>query len=326
MKQQKIVWVANKNENTDFDVDYIKSYVLKSIDSKIIYDSSMVENCDNGIIIINYNKKRQDSEIEKYLSKSRNFILIHLSSESLPNPFWMYKYAKLIIRTYYDPRYYRSNIYSIPLGYKSGIGHTNYDIEQRCDNYGKKYKWFFAGQIKSDREKMLKEFSRIEPYYTHLIEKWNSDKSLTAEEIKYFLRDSYFVPCPMGWINPDSYRIMETLENNSIPVSKKFYGFDYLKCIYGDHPLIVEKTWKKCAERVEDLIMNEYELENHALNTSKWYNKFKSDLSQDLESILSGKQTKLISEQFRYQAYYACSRRIKLLYNYHFDIKAKIFI
>ena len=71
----------------------------------------------------------------------------------------------------------------------------------------------------------------------------------------------YFPPCPYGYLNPDSFRIMESLESGCIPIVQKFLFIDYYKLIFGDHPFIVLNKWKSVEKEITNLLSNPKALE-----------------------------------------------------------------
>ena len=78
--------------------------------------------------------------------------------------------------------------------------------------------------------------------------------ALEAEKILVY-KETTFAPCPFGFVNPDSFRIMEVLEFGCIPIVKKFNNVDYYKYVFGDHPFIVVKDWKEAPGIMSNLIL-----------------------------------------------------------------------
>ena len=61
-----------------------------------------------------------------------------------------------------------------------------------------------------------------------------------------------FAPCPFGYVNPDTFRIMESLESGCIPIVLKFRSLDYYQNIFGDHPFILVNDWTEAKSKNED--------------------------------------------------------------------------
>jgi hypothetical protein len=321
-RTQKVIWLCEKGDESDFDKDYIEKVILSKIENKIIiYDGLHQENCDNSIVIVYFNKRIKDEKIERYLQRGKNVILIHLGGENPCNPDFMYRNAKIVIRAYYNPRYQHPHVYTIPLGFQSGMG-LRADGEPYYQK--KKYAWFFAGQIKSDRAVMLEAFEKISPRFLHVTKKWNCGTAISAEEVSKLMQQSIFVPCPLGWINQDSYRVMEALENGAIPVTKLFYGIDYFRYNFGDHPLIVGKSWEDCAEIVLQWLKNPEKLADYVETVKKWYQEFRLRLSADVSAIINGGKPSMESKQFIYQQEIYQPFYLKSIFCYHFKIRTKL--
>lgn len=103
-------------------------------------------------------------------------------------------------------------------------------------------------------------------------------------------------------MNPDTFRVMEALESGSIPVVTTFYGVDYFRYTYGDHPFVVAQSWDQAARECGRLLREPVELESKLNEVSEWYAHFVSELQHDVEKLVRGQDRKnLISRQFGYQ-------------------------
>ena len=76
---------------------------------------------------------------------------------------------------------------------------------------------------------MLNKFLELRPNLYHTNSSFLSNDMLSATVTKYAYLKTHFSLCPFGFLNPDSFRILETLENGCIPVVKKFVFIDYYK-------------------------------------------------------------------------------------------------
>ncbi|WP_222930216.1 hypothetical protein [Synechococcus sp. A15-60] len=129
------------------------------------------------------------------------------------------------------------------------------------------YTWCFAGQPKSDRLEMLKCFDGLKRGQVVLTDQGFSEdhKKVTALNSKeYFslLRNSLFTPCPLGWVNIETYRFYEALQAGSIPVVLKNASPDlsdvsYWEAKFECHqkpPFVQASTWDEARERCQYLI------------------------------------------------------------------------
>ena len=118
----------------------------------------------------------------------------------------------------------------------------------------------FIGQLKSDRQELY-DVVRKYNSFLHTTNSWNCTTSLSVDEVSAIYQLTKFVPCPMGWIHPDSFRICECLENGSVPVVKRYEGKDYFENIFKYHPFPVVDDWSE----IELLISNYSDFEYQEL-------------------------------------------------------------
>jgi len=221
-------------------------------------------------------------------------------------------------------------VYSAIHGDSSNIarwlkGYSNYSLIHLSDEelsadiqLQKDLIWSFAGQLKSDRKKMINEFNNLSPNFVHLTNDWMDPKGLSASEVSQIMERTIFLPCPFGNVNPDSFRIMEGLEHGCIPVVISFLGHDYFKYTFGDHPFIIGRGWSDCRRQIEALLKDTNLLEKKYYEVIEWYRNYKDDLSSDVKTLLVNRSGTLKSKQFEYQTK-GVSKYSKLLYKIHFQ-------
>lgn len=315
MSVRNIIWQTSPGSQTDFEREYIEKILFSNIKfNNVIFDGKFSVLMENAIVILSQNEFSANERIVNYLNKLNNPVLLHLSGENLFPPQIIYSSASSIIRSYFDPRLKSSNIFSIPLGFKSGFMNQKSVI-----NTERNLMWFFAGQIKSDRSIMLSVLEQMKPNFFYLTDSWESDKALSVSQmITYFTR-SIFAPCPFGNINPDTFRVMESLEHGAIPVCIKFKGYDYFKFIFGDHPFILGEDWNDAFEKMKKLLGNSQKLIAKQKFVREWYQEFKNNLQLDIEQILNGTKENLVSQQFKYQIAGRLDKMLIDIYNAHFN-------
>jgi hypothetical protein len=145
----------------------------------------------------------------------------------------------------------------------------------------------FIGQVKSDRHILVDTISDIHNKFLHLTTQWNCPTGLSSDIVIEIYKRTIFIPCPMGWINPDSLRLFEALEWGCIPITKKYNGTDYFKYIFGEHPLPLVNEWTE----VKDLMdkMNNENLDNTIMTINKWYRDYMSTVSVNVSTIVNEK-------------------------------------
>ena len=88
----------------------------------------------------------------------------------------------------------------------------------------------------------------------------------------------------MGWVHPDSFRLMECLESGSIPILKNYNNLEYFAKVWGDSPIPVVNSWDEVV-KYYNMDNNQYnELYNNVFN---WYSTFKSDLASKIKNKLN---------------------------------------
>ena len=267
------IWQTVDGDQTNFEYEYLTKLVFKNINIKEHFDNgNLSQILDDSVIIYSNNQNYPSSEFINYLKKFKEnnykFYLIHLSNESLGHNTDYYDLAEKVFRNYFDTNIKNSNVVYIPLGFKSGYLNKDFKIE----NFKKKkYDFSFMGQLKSDRQELY-EILKNKNAFTHLTYSWNCTSSLNCTEVSEIYKQTKFTPCPMGWVHPDSFRIMESLEWGSIPIIKKYDNFDYHNNVYGETPLPKINCWGEL-DKFDS--MNNYDYLELFENVFSWYGQFR---------------------------------------------------
>jgi len=317
-----INWLNASEAAVSFERDYV-TRVLNQFDNTIITNFNGMKVARDTVIVYASDAKFVDKKIENAIKYSDKPIIYHLRNERLIHRCDYYQYARIILRQYYDPNCRFENVIFTPLGFQSGFPSK---AQATTGNRGRPYKyvWAFIGQLKSDRAKMVKRLDSLKPNFQYHTSGWMTRDILSVEEVCSIYSQTIFVPCPMGNINPDSFRIMEALENNCIPVVVKFYGYDIFKYTFGDHPFITGSSWRDCAQKISRLIEHESELIRKQAEVKAWYQGFSNQLSQDVERVIvSGSSKNCLGSQFMYQAQGRKDAVLKLIFAWHFNYKPK---
>ena len=153
--------------------------------------------------------------LKKFQARNTPVCLVHLSDEFLGCPIDCYSMATAVVRNYFRPTAsILSNVMHIPLGYKIGF---NFNLKVR-EMQERKYQWFFAGEIKGSRRKMLSAAEQIPGGRSVITSRWDDPAGLSTEQYAAALNDAVFAPCPRGNDSVDCFRIWESLEAGAIPI------------------------------------------------------------------------------------------------------------
>jgi len=208
---------------------------LDKIQFKVIQSDKDIEKDDILIIVDSSIEKKGDFYVKLSLVCSKIF-LIHLGDENdLYDLTSIYGNFDFVWRTFCLNKYFNSKKVScLPIGYKSGVSFVK--------NKGKrKYKWAFIGTPhKSSRHDLLFQFSDMKPSFIHRTTKFD-EKIITVDEMNKVLSSTEFVPCPNGFVHPETYRIYEALECGCIPIVENVYK--YYDRLFPGNPFLKVGKW-----------------------------------------------------------------------------------
>lgn len=298
--------------------DFYKEYVTKVLLAATQHATcevaaGNVAKTDNAVIVYYGFDRRPPTALQSAFDRSPGHSLVHLSNERLQYDVHHYRDARAVLRCYFDPRLRMDNVFVVPPGFQSGfLNNSPVGLE------AKDLVWCFAGQVKSDRKKMLEEFAGLKPSHAQLTGQWNDPQGLVVNDMCALYQRSIFAPCPFGYRHPDSFRVMECLEYGCIPVVVIFLGDDYFRYVYGDHPFVVASTWAKAADQVRALLADPPALRERQRALVEWYARYKRDLALDVRDILLGaRHGELRSSQFQHQKAGMRARMVRR-YNLYF--------
>jgi len=282
MKEINLIWQTLQGDQTDFEYEYTTKILFEKFTQSKHFDyGSYSTVLNNSVIIYSNNNNCVDDNFLNYLKKFEeqkfDFYLLHFSNENLNHDTSYYSKAKHVFRNYFDKNILEKNVTFIPLGIKSGFLNHHKSVE----TVGKKFDFSFIGQPKSDRYELLSVLEKLEKNFIHKTNNWNCSTSLSQEECKSIYRETKFVPCPMGWVHPDSFRIMESLESGSIPVIKKYDGLNFTEFTFGKNPLPVIDDWNS----LNDLLKLDYESLYTLVHS--WYQNFIESLKDKIYKTIT---------------------------------------
>jgi len=317
-------FLLNLNNHSNFESSYIKNKLLKKVEFiEINFKEIKNYEINNNLIVI-YSGGDTEHQIKvKEITKSYNlYLLIHLSDETLQHDLIFYSKAKKIIRNFYNPRLQANNIMTVPVGYKNQ--HERDKVKSKAIN-SRKYKWSFVGTMKNDRDRMVKKLKKLEPNFLHITENFFSEDHLGPVEYKKIVQDSIFVPCPRGYSNFESFRILESLENYSIPIFKRELFFDHLKPLYGNHIFLTSYTWRGVSKKVDFFLNDHLSLENYFNNLMNWYEDYNETLSIKIYDFLNDDNSIGKSDNNKFEIFsYKCSLLSFKIQNVFFNTISKV--
>ena len=210
--------------------------ILKKIKYNIIENETNLEKEDTLIIVDSSLEEKNDFYVKLKLICSKIF-LFHLGDESgFYDSSSVYKNCDYVWRAFCSNKYFENNhVTCIPIGYKSGV------LNKQKNN--RKYKWAFVGTPhKSSRHDLLFQFTDIEPFFCHKTEKFD-EKIISVDEMNEALSLTEFLPCPNGFVHPETYRLYEALEYGCIPIVESTY--QYYDRLFPNNPFIKVNKWSE---------------------------------------------------------------------------------
>jgi hypothetical protein len=241
---------------------------------------------ENGMVVICpiQPTEAQKEAMHYFALQGGKFILFHLNDEAYLQDTSIYEDATIVYRQYYHPKYDgNAKIKTLPLGYK-------YDFKRQPFAALKKpseraFAWSFMGQVtKSDRPLMIKGLKNLKvPHYFHHNNYFMSSDALTTEFYQATLLETKIAPAPLGFVNPDSYRLWESLECGCIPTVRDPQD-TYFRRAYGNVPFLVISSWADL-KALKELLKNPEALDAKAKECYHWWKALEENLKQSLHNF-----------------------------------------
>jgi len=208
--------------------------ILDKIKYNIIESETNIEK-DDILVIVDSSLEEKDGLYTKLKLICSKIFLFHLGDESGAYDLSkIYKNCNYVWRAFCSNKYFENNhVKCVPIGYKSGV------LDKQKNN--RKYKWAFVGTPhKSSRHDLLFQFSDIKPFFCHKTDKFD-EKIISVDEMSEALSLTEFIPCPNGFVHPETYRLYEALECKCIPIVENAY--QYYDRLFPHNPFIKVNKW-----------------------------------------------------------------------------------
>ena len=244
--------------------------ILNKIEYEVIQSERDLKNEDILIIVDSSveNKEELYTKLELICSK---MFLIHLGDESgAYDSSLIYNKFNYVWRTFCSNKYFNNKKVScLPLGYKSGTLFKKEIVER-------KYKWAFLGTPhKSSRHDLLFQLSDIEPSFFHKTKKFN-EKIIDVSEMSEILTSTKFIPCPNGFVHPETYRLYEALECGCIPIVENAYK--YYDRLFPNNPFIKVDRWIEAKPVIRG--WGDDQIKQKLEECRTWWSQYKNQLQE----------------------------------------------
>jgi len=244
--------------------------ILNKIEFEVIQSEKDLESEDILIIVDSSveNKEELYTKLELICSK---MFLIHLGDESgAYDSSLIYNKFNYVWRAFCSNRYFNNKKVScLPIGYKSGTLFKKEIVER-------KYKWAFLGTPhKSSRHDLLFQLSDIKPSFSHKTKKFNN-KILEVSKMNEILTSTEFIPCPNGFVHPETYRLYEALECGCIPIVENAYK--YYDRLFPNNPFIKVDRWIEAKPVIRG--WGDDQIKQKLEECRTWWSQYKNQLQE----------------------------------------------
>ena len=262
------IWgVYHKNNSEKWILE-----VLNKIKFKKITNENEIDN-DDILIVVDSSIENKIEFYNKLKLICSKLFLIHLGDETGSyNLSTIYQNCTHVWRAFCSNKYFKNeNISCLPIGYKSGVIKNN--------NYKKKYKWSFVGTPhKSSRHDLLFQLSNIKPFFCHKTQEFNK-KIIDVNKMSEILSSTEFMPCPNGFVHPESYRLYEALECDCIPIVENAYK--YYDRLFPNNPFIKIDKWSEAGELIKS--WNDEQIKRKRNECISWWGNQKKIIQSFIE-------------------------------------------
>lgn len=260
------------------------TYLLSDVVDEVIFDTAYAETNGPAIHVISFNVvpiREQTAFFEKCRANSDNLTLLHASDEWYSGGYSEYRYFDRVIRNHRTWLVRAPGILTIPVGFPNGLAGP----EQITPANQRRYIWSFKGEIKASRMEMVEGLKGVEPSF---VRGSKEGPWLTLEEYRALLLDSVFLPCPMGNVVAETWRLYEALEFGCIPIVEKRWGIDYYRGLFGADPFLRVGSWREAGRLMRNLLATPDELLRLQQTTVDWWAEVKARTKRDVTQFMRG--------------------------------------
>ena len=266
--ERDYVWGVYHQKNSNLWIYEI----LNKIKYRIVENEASIEK-DDVLIVVDSSIEEKNELYAKLKLICSKIFLFHLGDESGAYELsQVYKNCNYVWRTFCSNKYFEnSHVKCIPIGYKSGL--LNKQKNER------KYKWAFTGTPhKSSRHDLLFQFSDIKPFFCHKTDRFD-EKIISVDEMSKVLSDTEFMPCPNGFVHPETYRLYEALQCECIPIVESAY--EYYDRLFPNNPFIKVNKWADARPIIKG--WDNDQIRKKKEECKVWWNNYKNKLQDSIK-------------------------------------------
>ena len=267
-EERDYVWGLYHKKNSDVWIYQI----LEKVKYDVIENTNHLEKND-VLIIVDSSIETKVEFYQKLKLVCSKIFLFHLGDESgFYDSKPVYNNCNYVWRAFCSSKYFENQrVKCLPIGFKSGV--LNKEKKE------KKFKWAFTGTPhKSSRHDLLYQFSDIRPSFIHKTQKFD-EKIISVDEKSEVLSSTEFIPCPNGFVHPETYRLYEALECGCIPIVESAYN--YYDRLFPNNPFIKVEKWADAKSIM--LGWGDEEIKKKSQECKSWWSIYKDQLKKSVK-------------------------------------------
>jgi hypothetical protein len=279
-------------QNTDFPEVFWLKRLLRGFSIELVEDLTQTKVVPNSIVICK-RLRRLSPGLLKAIAATPGIILFHISDEWYLDRLEAYRSFAHVLRNYHHTALQQDGITQIPMGPGRSAG-GQLDIRPTGERV---YKWCFLGNLASTRGSLVHHLEDVKPGYLHITgTRHQSAKWLSPEDYFGILRNTIFVPCPMGNVNLESFRLYEALDCGGIPIVERRPWLDYFTELLGPHPLPSVCHWRDAPSLMRALSSNPARLRDKQVEVGEWWQRLEANISRKITDVINvnaGRKTRV---------------------------------
>ena len=106
---------------------------------------------------------------------------------------------------------------------------------------------------------------------------------MKTEEMTNVLSSTIFIPCPNGFVHPETYRLYEALECNCIPIVENTYK--YYDRLFYNNPFIKINKWSEASTIIKE--WSDEQINKKQEECKSWWNQYKKDIQNLIKTKIT---------------------------------------
>ena len=125
-------------------------------------------------------------------------------------------------------------------------------------------------------------FSDIKKSFCHKTKEFNK-KTISVSQMNKVLSSTEFLPCPNGFVHPETYRLYEALECGCIPIVENAYK--YYDRLFPSNPFIKVDKWIEAKSIIRD--WGEVQIKQRQQECKIWWGKYKIEIQDFIKDKIN---------------------------------------